>query len=183
MLTLLSVVILLTTISSSEQIVYSCDPRASCGCSANPASITRIVGGESAGFATWSWMVSISINNENFCGGSIISKSWILTAAHCVSGFVPSQITINAGSNLPGSSSQRVFVSRIIIHPQFVSATYENDIALLQVSPPLSMNDPNIGTICLPSVDPATLRENEWPEPGTTVSVIIFLKLDEDISA
>lgn len=177
MLLLLSVVILLTTISTSEQIVYTCDSKASCGCSVNPVSITRIVGGESANFATWSWMVSISINNENLCGGSIISNSWILTAAHCVSDYAASQITIYAGSTLSGSGTQRVAVSRIILHPQFVAATYENDIALLRIFPSLPMNDPNIGTICLPSIDPVRLRENEWPEPGTTVGLYYLSKM------
>lgn len=174
---LLSVVILITAISPSDQIVYSCDPRAGCGCSVNPVSITRIVGGESAGFATWSWVVSILMNDGNLCGGSIISNSWILTAAHCVSGYAPSQITINAGSILLGSGAQRITVSQIIIHPYYAAATYENDIALLRISPLLPMNDPNIGTICLPSINPAIIAANEWPEPGTTVGVDFHLNL------
>lgn len=171
LLSLLSIVGLIIAISPSDQAIYSCDPRAGCGCSANPVSINRIVGGESAGSATWSWVVSIVANDGNLCGGSIISDSWILTAAHCVTGYLPSQISVHPGSILLGSGTQRVTVSQMIIHPSYVAANYENDIALLRIFPPLSMNDPNIGSICVPSVSPAILAANEWPEPGTTVGV------------
>jgi len=165
------ILLLLIVIRPSYQMVYSCDPTAACGCSANPVSITRIVGGENAGAATWGWAVSITIGGNSLCGGSIISSSWVITAAHCVFGNTPSQITIYAGSNFPQSGSQIKVASQIIVHPNYIPATYENDIALLRLASPLIMSDPNISPICIPSVNAATLSSGEWPPPGTTVNV------------
>jgi hypothetical protein len=51
----------------------------------------RIVGGRAARDGEFPWQISIFKYNSmqtSFCGGSIIDKNTILTAAHCVSGFV-----------------------------------------------------------------------------------------------
>ncbi len=158
-------------IRPSYQTVYSCDTNATCGCSTNPVSITRIVGGQAAGTATWGWIVSISIANSYLCGGSIISSSWIITAAHCVNGYSASQITIYAGSIIRWTGTQTRVASKVIVHPSYNSKTYVNDIALLQLASPLTMSDPNISSICIPSVSSAILSAGEWPPAGTTVSI------------
>ena len=50
----------------------------------------RIVGGKEAEVNEYPWMVKIisppipPYNNPFTCGGSLISDSWILTAAHCI---------------------------------------------------------------------------------------------------
>jgi hypothetical protein len=165
-------------IRPSYQTVYSCDPTDVCGCSANPVSITRIVGGQSAGVETWGWPVSISIANTYLCGGSIISSSWVLTAAHCVNGNSASQITIYAGSIYPFSGIS-IVASQVIVHSGYDSSTYVNDIALLQLSSPLNMNNSNVSAICIPLVSSATLAAGEWPAAGTTVSKLfrIFYSL------
>jgi secreted trypsin-like serine protease len=169
---LCAVILLLTIIQPSYQVVYSCDPKVVCGCSTNPASITRIVGGEAAGVATWGWAVSISIADSYLCGGSIISSSWVITAAHCVyGGYTVSQITIYPGSTLRWSGTQSKVASQVIIHPNYNASTYDNDIALLRLASPLTMNDPNVSSICIPSVTSAVLSAGEWPAAGTPVSI------------
>ncbi|CAF3128995.1 unnamed protein product [Rotaria socialis] len=90
---------LLVIIQPSHEYLYTCDLNAACGCSSNSASVSRIIGGETAGTSTWCWAVSISIGGSSLCGGSILSSSWILIAAHCMSGVSASQVTIYAGSN------------------------------------------------------------------------------------
>ncbi|CAF2804034.1 unnamed protein product, partial [Rotaria sp. Silwood2] len=92
-------VLLFVIIEPSYQYVYSCNSSEPCGCSSNAASVTRIVGGESAGTSTWGWAVSIFISGTSLCGGAILSSSWIITAAHCVNGIAASQVTVYAGSN------------------------------------------------------------------------------------
>ncbi|CAF5166113.1 unnamed protein product, partial [Rotaria magnacalcarata] len=64
------ILILLSNIRSSHQAVYSCSSNALCGCSTNSATVTRIVGGENAAPATWSWAVSLRIGTGTLCGGS-----------------------------------------------------------------------------------------------------------------
>ena len=165
-----SMIILFGWIRISHQTNYTCSSSLSCGCSTNSAVLTRIVGGENASAATWGWAVSISIANTYLCGGSIISSSWVLTAAHCVNGYTASQITIFAGSTVRFSGTQRRSGSKLIVHPSYSTRTYVNDIALLQLTSPLSMSDSYVSSICLPSVSSSTLSAGEWPPAGTSVN-------------
>lgn len=164
------VILLLSVVNLSHQAVYSCDTTASCGCSSQPVSTSRIVGGETATAGTWSWAVSISIAGTYLCGGSIISSSWVITAAHCVHAFTASPITIYAGSLQRFVGTQTRTASRVIVHSSYNPSTYDNDIALLQLASPLNMSDPYVRTICLPSVSSAILAAGEWPSAATTVS-------------
>ena len=46
----------------------------------------RIINGEQAAEGQFPWQVGLNVNDFWFCGGSIISEEWILTAGHCVDG-------------------------------------------------------------------------------------------------
>jgi secreted trypsin-like serine protease len=165
-------VLLLVITRSSHQYIYSCNSNATCGCSSNLASVTRIVGGESAGTSTWGWAVSISIDGGLLCGGSILSSSWIITAAHCVSGISPSQVIVYAGSNARFSGQSRV-ASSVIVHSSYNSSTKTDDIALIRLSTPLTMSSSTVKPICIPSVSSSTLSAGEWPSAGLYVSYVI----------
>jgi len=43
----------------------------------------RITNGIPADPCQFPWQVALIIDNAYFCGGSLISKNWVLTAAHC----------------------------------------------------------------------------------------------------
>ncbi|XP_065342470.1 trypsin 5G1-like [Cloeon dipterum] len=94
----------------------------------------RIVGGTEVVQGEVPWQVSLQFDfGFHFCGGSIISKRWIVTAAHC-SDQVASQVRVIAGtlrSALPGSTHA---VSRIIVHPEYSTTMFGNDIALWQIA-------------------------------------------------
>lgn len=169
-------IILLSMIDSSFQIIYSCNSELTCGCSSSPVSITRVVGGENASEASWGWAVSISVGNLYLCGGSILSSSWIITAAHCIENYTPKDFLVYAGSTLLWFGTQNRSVSQIIVHSKYDPATYSNDIALLRLSIPLIMSDPNVSPICIPSIKSISLTSNEFPTNGTTVNFyeIIF---------
>ena len=162
------IVFLLAIQIASGQTTYPCNASATCGCSPNSATLTRIVAGETASSNTWGWIVSILINGNQLCGGSIIDSSWVVTAAHCVVSRIRS-VVVYAGSTARFSGSQVIAVERVYRHTGFSSTRYVNDIALLQLTTPLNLNDPAVDTICLPVVTGVNLTGVEWPSPGTTV--------------
>lgn len=166
----LLVIVVFCMIKLSHQANYSCNASAPCGCSANSAIVTRIVGGENAGSATWGWAVSLNIDGGGLCGGSILSSSWVITAAHCVIGIPPSRVRVYAGSLTRWSGTQSSIASHVIVHPNYNSVTYVNDIAMILLASPFSLSDPLLSIICLPLINSSILSTIEWPAVNTSVS-------------
>uniref|UniRef100_A0A665UMI3 Peptidase S1 domain-containing protein n=1 Tax=Echeneis naucrates TaxID=173247 RepID=A0A665UMI3_ECHNA len=110
---------------------------------------TRIVGGEDAPPGSWPWQVSLQRFGSHICGGSLINRNWVMTAAHCF--FSTSGWRVSLGrQNLQGTNPNEVSttVARIIIHPNYNRETNDNDIALLRLSSPVEFTD-FIRPVCL----------------------------------
>lgn len=46
----------------------------------------RIVGGTESKQGSWPWQVALLFNETQFCGGSLISPFWVVSASHCFHG-------------------------------------------------------------------------------------------------
>jgi len=104
-----------------------------------------IVGGREAEPGEWPWQVALihvggDPYDDQYCGGTLISPVWVVTAAHCAAGETAGRIQVLAGiHNLrtPDRGFLRLDVERIILHPNYGQATqYDSDIALLELSAP-----------------------------------------------
>ena len=151
--------------TSATPTTYECNPSAACGCSRRPAMLSKIVGGETAMNQTWGWAVSLMLDETYMCGGSIISDSWVLTAAHCTFNLTANKIYISAASNTVFAWKQMRIALQVINHPGYNDGSVMNDISLIRVYPPFNMTDENIAKICLPSS-----TNFDFPLPGSAVS-------------
>lgn len=101
--------------------------------------VFAIVGGEPA--KTWPFMVAVLDTKKRdgleaqFCGGSLISGRWIVTAAHCVDGQRPEELRVLLGSRFlkEGDLKKRVRVAEIVVHPSYSDRLHDYDIALLRL--------------------------------------------------
>ena len=104
----------------------------------------RIIGGTNIDISNVPWQVSLRniASNRHFCGASIISKNWVVTAAHCVQGVQANNIRVHAGTAHQFVDNEGVFINcdRVIIHPYYNPNSFDNDIALLHLTSPLSFN-------------------------------------------
>lgn len=107
----------------------------------------RIIGGEEAGMKDAPWQVSLRNflgGISHFCGGSIISEEWVLTAAHCMDGLTPIQYEVMAGEHnihLPDLHEEVRRVKMGIMHPNYTWNDKEFDIGLVKLNSPLKFTD------------------------------------------
>ncbi|XP_016895869.1 transmembrane protease serine 9-like isoform X2 [Cynoglossus semilaevis] len=116
---------------------------------------SRIVGGQEAPGGNWPWQVGLFYWPSFLCGATLINQEWVLTAAHCVRHNDTRWLVLFFGmqslSIMTAKETYR-FVEEIVIHPDYVLRTSDNDIALLRFSPPLNYTD-YIRPICLADSD------------------------------
>ncbi|XP_016955935.1 serine protease 3 [Drosophila biarmipes] len=102
---------------------------------AAPSIEGRITNGNKAATNQFPYQVGLSFTSSSgswWCGGSIISNTWVLTAAHCTKG--ASSVTIYYGSTVRTSAKlkKKVSSSKFVQHSGYKASTLSNDISLIK---------------------------------------------------
>lgn len=94
----------------------------------------HITNGYTAKRGQFPWQVSIIIDGSYFCGGSLISDDWVLTAAHCANGFTSFDVTLGSSRVDTLDPGSRTALSRSsFMHEEYESSSINNDIALIKL--------------------------------------------------
>jgi hypothetical protein len=99
--------------------------------------------------------VSLQDSSGHFCGGSLILKDVVLTAAHCLGGSFSVMI---GRHDFDDKDGEIIEAARQIAHPKYDENTSENDFALVVLERPVETAVPLV----------SLNDDNSYPTPGTT---------------
>jgi len=117
---------------------------------------TRIIGGSEATEDRYSYAVSLQDRIGHFCGGSLIAKDVILTAAHCQGG----QYDVVLGRHdLDDNDGEVIGMKRELPHPNYNARSTDNDFMLVFLDEAASTNNVDLVTLNSDSSVPSVGEE------------------------
>ncbi|KAM8803083.1 transmembrane protease serine 11B-like protein [Rhynchonycteris naso] len=113
------------------------------------ATYDRVKGGSNAQEGEWPWQASLKINGRHYCGASLISERYLVTAAHCFQKTLnPRNYTVSFGTKVTPPYMQH-YVQKIIIHEKYIPGEHHDDIAIVQLTDNVLFTN-DVHRVCLP---------------------------------
>ncbi|XP_025145770.2 transmembrane protease serine 11B-like protein [Bubalus bubalis] len=112
------------------------------------ATYDRIRGGSTAQEGEWPWQASLKKNGRHYCGASLISDRYLVTAAHCFKNSQdPRNYTVTFGTrvNLP---YMQHYVQQIFIHENYIRGELHDDIAVILLTEKVLFKN-DVHSVCL----------------------------------
>merc|ERR1712142_1328816 len=126
------------------------DDSCECGITKNQ----RIVNGEEADLGSWPWMVTLETRGGSYyCGGSIISSRFVLTAAHCIQ-YKGEKVFVVIGDHDKldgGEAVTKRLKGRAIPHKNYDPNNMDNDVAVIRLNKEIKFSEfnGNVAPVCL----------------------------------
>lgn len=118
---------------------------------------SRIVGGVNTGvneFPMMAALINADLGSTLYCGSTIISNRYVVSAGSCVVGRDAANLGVLVGDHdiSTGADTNATVlhrVTKIILHPKYVSGGAINDIAVVKTEGEIVFNN-QVGPACLP---------------------------------
>ncbi|MEU1280233.1 serine protease [Streptomyces sp. NPDC005805] len=140
----------------------------------------RVIGGKEQATGAHPWMAALlTKGKENpvkrqFCGGSLIADTVILTAAHCVTGVKAKDLEVTVGRTVLSNKKQGQLrnVLSIVSHPRYLKGKEAYDLALIELTKPVK----GTAAVKLPTQGTDALLR-----PGAKATVIGWGNVNTDV--
>jgi len=120
----------------------------------------RIIGGETSDKNEYPYAVSLEGRRGHFCGGSLIARDVVLSAAHCRDGGAY-RVVVGRHSRTSSSEGETLAVLAEMPHPSYQESSTDNDFSLIFLAAPARKGD-------LVRLNP----RDDVPAPGSRVTVM-----------
>ncbi|KAM9602991.1 kallikrein-14-like [Morphnus guianensis] len=150
------------------------------------AGDNRVVGGMDCEPHSQPWQVAILDMYKLYCGGVLVARQWVVTAAHCTTPGITSTHLGKHNLYTREWGEVQKMVQKFVPHPNYNPTTKDNDIMLMKLLTPVTLTNriqpiavasclPDPGTTCVTSGWGATTSpEVSYPDVLQCVNVTIF---------